>query len=222
MFTIFKKLCSKKHVPDFFVPIENADWDREDVVLCHELSHAFIWYYYKKPIDYIRVTRCNSISYFAVGFVPYENKTKENANIYLQRYLAGDIGSRLCLELPLGRIALRNFNETYRLRKLTADQLANFTTENFKMNDKIQEEDSTKSLRLAYEFYPKIWDIWIKENLSIAEQIISQNFSTIQNVAEIVRERVPTSKNCPSQKIILGGEINELFHTFNHQVNNYF
>ena len=143
-----------------FVVIEDADWNRDDAVLRHEVAHALVWFHHGGGIGRLRAVRQADglmLASVKTGPRPDQNDTPDFVDGVAERLLAGEVASRIHSRLPNNRIALRRFSGNTLPKGITAKELAETATENLVAPGGQQMlEDITKVLLMAHDYHPEL------------------------------------------------------------------
>ena len=181
-----------------FTHIRPRDFNRDGVVLCHELGHAVVWLHQGRTIDQLRLFRSPHDGLLEGGVAfhnPQSLRHRTDAEPLAERFLAGDSAARKALNLRRDQISTastpvaRDSDIPALLRVANTD------------------DDAIRAVWVAYEtmkpswceplfvrlgMEPK-WYSWLRDRLAQAVSIIDSKWVTIQHAANALTSQLPAA-----------------------------
>jgi hypothetical protein len=178
-----------------FVPMERAAWNRDSVVIRHELGHAVVCFVHGGGLGRLRCMRAADglleASVKTGPPTPNQEETPAFIDAVAERLLAGEVAARVHLSLPAGRISLRKLNVGRLPVGILPMEVAETMTENpIGLNGRMH-EDVTKVLMLADQYHRRSWKTWIRQRLNAAETIIREFYPVIEATAHQLGPYIP-------------------------------
>jgi hypothetical protein len=162
----------------------NGDWQ----VLCHEIGHAVVWFYFKGAIGPLSMpTNSTTDVEPGVCLAPRDGKTKTQwsrkyAESYAIRLLAGDIAARLAVDPGIG---LSN-------ERITAQDVFIRDSQDRCVLPKRPNphNDLGKVLLITEKHCIKQFEAWVSTRFSEARILVLDMWPTIQQIASTVQQRL--------------------------------
>ena len=196
---------------NLFDHIRPREFNRDDVVVCHELGHTITWFSYGRTIGAMRFTRSSEDGLLGGGatFVnPSSLACRTDAEHLAERRLAGDSATRRRLNMRRDQISTVGVAVT---RDTNIPALLRVANTN---------DDAMGAIWAAYEtakpnwYEPLLvrlgaepkWYKWLRVRLDQARSIVDTNWEAIERIAQVLIPRLPDpghSLNITAAELIL-------------------
>lgn len=181
------------------VPLDSADWNRDDVVVRHELGHAVAWYHHGEGIGRLRFNRAvDGLLEAGIVLGPARSDQEETdafIDAYAERLLAGEAAARRWLGLPRGCVSLRGLAGHRLPMGIGPMDLAETLCEPTARDGLPAYDDITKVLLEAEKRHRCVWKQWISQRIRDAEVIVDANAAVIEAAAALLQPLLPHSSS---------------------------
>lgn len=185
-----------------FCPMEHAGWNEDPTALRHELAHALVWLHHGGAVNQLRLARAPdgflepSVRY---GALP---QGLHHPDVFAHRYIAGELGARIYLRLPVDRLSLRRLQHTRVPMGIRPLELADRFAEPVEHN---RRSDMRKLLELADEQAPRDWKRWIRKRLMSSAHLVTRYYPSIEAAAAALAPTIRTLR--PGHVVSLSSEM---------------
>lgn len=167
-----------------FTQIRPTAFNRDDVVLCHELGHTLTWLNFGRPIGPITFHRSPRDGLLEGGAAlnpPQSLACPTDAEHLAERLLAGESAARRKLNLTRNEISTLGIPVAAHTDIPALLRAAN------------PKDDAFRAIWVAYETAKSDWYEWLHARLNRAIAIVDKNWGTIESLAQSMRLRLPAT-----------------------------
>ena len=171
-------MTHKPTISNFFDSTPHRELNEDHAALCHEITHAVVWYHSGQAIGRMKITRSpkDKLLEPRVALLPRTGDPRDLQTInggtsYAERMLAGDFAARIVAHLPTNQIS------TFGLLKADGEPDG--------------QHDLAELLTVAAQIAGKNYTSWLNERLRCAASIVRGNWVGIENIANRLRLTLP-------------------------------
>ena len=192
-----------------FANIRPTEFNRNDVVVCHELGHTVVWYSFGRETRGIifRRSRDGYLSGGAANVNPPNLESRRDAEQFAERMMAGDSASRRKLNLRRDQISTVGVPVTTKTNIPALLRTANLQDDAMWAiwaAYKTMKPGRCESILVRLGKTPR-WYKWLSVHLGKANSIIDANWCAIEAIAQELTPQLPAVEGqleIPASKLI--------------------